>query len=67
MFATRRVIEFVAEIAVSGVEQKMDEHRDGRQHVHGFVERCEPRRNYVWLLVHEMKKVLSTAGSRNKF
>src|SRR6202035_387733 len=66
-FAARCVIQFVSEIAVFGVEQKMDEHGESREYVHGFVERCEPRRSYVWLLVHGMKKVLGTAGSRNKF
>jgi hypothetical protein len=34
----------------------MDEYGESRKRVHGLVERCEPRRNYLCLLVHEMKK-----------
>src|ERR1700758_4184785 len=66
MFATRCVIKLVAEIAVFGVEQKMDAYRKSRKRIHGSIERCEPRRKYVWLLVHENESS-QHRGSRSGF
>ena len=37
MLATSRVIEFVTEVAVFSVEQKMDEHSERGEEIHGTV------------------------------
>ena len=64
MFATGSVIEFVAEIAILGVEQEMYKYGERRKRVHGLVKRRAPRRNCVWLLVHENEEVLVDCAPR---
>src|SRR6266852_2592907 len=56
VLATSRVIEFVTEVAVFSVEQKMDEHSERREEIHGTVQRCQPRTVFSCLLAHQSGK-----------
>src|SRR5438876_10261644 len=56
MLAASCVIEFVTEVAVFPVEQKMDEHSERREEIHGAVQRCQPRTVFSCLLAHQSGK-----------
>src|SRR6266446_10633023 len=56
MLATSCVIEFIAEVAVFSVEQKMDEHSKRREEIHRVVQRCQSRTVFSCLLAHQSGK-----------
>src|SRR5437660_510611 len=56
MLAASCVIEFVTEVAVFPVEQKMDQHSERREEIHGAVQRCQPRTVFSCLLAHQSGK-----------